>query len=119
MKNLNIVNRMYKIIDKKDTQAMVEMMTDDAVFTFGNSPSVHGKKDISNFLENFYNSIKALKHDQLESWQKDDKITISGRVTYTRLDNNTLEIPFAVVLKMKGEFIHNYNIFADTSELYN
>ena len=48
----------------------------------------------------------------------DDKRFATGRVTYTRHDDSTLQVPFSVILKMQGDLIDEYLIFVDTSELY-
>ncbi len=117
--NINdLIPHMYNIIDNKDSKGLVNLMTDDANFIFANIPAAKGKSEIISFLDNFFESIKSLKHEKLEYWQNDDKVTARGQVTYTRLNETELSVPFAVILKMQNGRIRDYQIYADTSELY-
>jgi len=118
MKNISPIEKMYTVIDQKETDALVNMMTSDAVFVFGNIPPVKGKEEISGFLNNFFTSIQSINHSNLEWWQHEEKVTVKGNVTYTRHNGTKLSVPFAVILKMDKDLIDEYYIFADTSELY-
>ena len=109
---------MYLAIDAKDTNRLVSYMTDDAIFTFANIPSVEGKSNISGFLDNFFNSIKAISHTEIESWQSGKVWFVTGKVTYTRHNDSILKAPFGVMLKMNGNLVKDYQIFVDASELY-
>ena len=114
----NYIKNMYSLVDTMDRAGLAAMMTENGKFRFANIPAVEGREAITGFLDNFYQSIKGIAHDQLEDWKVDDTRFATGRVTYTRHDDSTLAVPFSVILKMKGDLIHEYLIFVDTSELY-
>ncbi len=114
----NFIKDMYGIVDAKDGAALAAMMTENGIFRFANIPGVEGREAIIGFLDNFFKSIKGIAHDQLEDWKVDDTRFAIGRVTYTRHDDSALAVPFSVILKMKGNLIHEYLIFVDASELY-
>lgn len=114
----NYVKDMYKVVDAMDGAGLANMMTENGSFRFANIPAVKGKEAITGFLDNFFQSIKGIAHDQLEDWKVNDTRFATGRVTYTRHDDSTLAVPFSVVLKMQGDLINDYLIFVDASELY-
>lgn len=118
MDRLNVID-VFKAIDTFDAEALVGFMTDNAVFRFGNVPPVEGKDRIRPFLDGFFQSIKAIKHDQIESWETEGVILMNGRVTYTRHNGSQLRVFFSNTFKMENGKIREYYIFVDTSELYN
>jgi len=109
---------MYLAIDARDTNKLVSYMTDDAKFIFANIPPVEGKSNISGFLDGFFKSIKAISHNEIESWNAGEVWFVTGKVTYTRHDDSILQVPFGVILKMRDSLIKDYQIFVDASELY-
>jgi ketosteroid isomerase-like protein len=114
----NFIIEIYRAIDAKDTARLVSHMTEDSLFRFANIPPVEGKDNISAFLGGFFQSIKAIRHSELEYWNVADVWFVTGKVNYTRLDELTLKVPFGVLLKMKNELIKEFLIFVDNSELY-
>lgn len=118
MNNDNYIKDMYAIVDARDSAGLANMMTENGIFRFANIPALAGKEAITGFLDNFFQSIKAIKHENIEEWQIDDTRFATGMVTYTRHDDSTLKVPFSVILKMQAELINEYLIFVDGSELY-
>ncbi len=117
MKKTNI-KKLFESIDSFDTGAIISYLDENAVFRFGNMPAIAGKSQIGPFLDGFFQSIKAIKHDQIEIWDLNEVKFMNGRVTYTRHDGSELSVPFSNTFKMQGDKIKEYLIFADTSELY-
>ncbi|HSG67603.1 MAG TPA: nuclear transport factor 2 family protein [Bacteroidales bacterium] len=114
----NFVKDLFAIVDRMDGASLASKMTEDGVFRFGNIPGITGRDNVTAFLDNFFQSIQAIRHDQLEGWVIDNTRFGTGRVTYTRHNGTELSVPFSVILKMKGGLIHEYLIFVDGSELY-
>ena len=112
------ITRLFQAIDSKDTETFVSFLSDDAVFRFGNMPPVEGKENIRPFMSGWFQSIKALKHDQIGIWEADGVWFMNGRVTYTRHNDTQLQVWFSNTFKMKDEKIRNYLIFVDASQLY-
>jgi hypothetical protein len=118
MQNNDFIPNVFRNVDKNDSRAFVEAMTEDGAFRFANNPAVEGRENIFQFLEGFFGSIKGLKHTNLEYWYQDDNWFVTGDVTYIRHDESTLEAKFANVFKMKGDLIDQYLVYVDASELY-
>lgn len=109
---------LFTIVDTMNGAGLAARITENGIFRFANIPRVQGREAIAAFLDNFYASIKAIRHDQLKGWQSGDTRFATGRVTYTRHNGSTLSVPFANILKMKGDLIDEYLVFVDASELY-
>ena len=114
----NYIQDLFTSVDSMDGTVLASMMTHKGRFRFANFPAVQGRTAITAFLNNFYKSIKAIKHDRLEHWAVDNSRFATGRVTYTRHDSTTLTVPFSVILRMQDKLIDEYLIFVDSSELY-
>jgi ketosteroid isomerase-like protein len=112
------VNDLFQAIDKRDTEAFLTFLSDDVFFRFGNAEPAHGKNNVGNVVRGFFNSIKGIQHDINETWSMDGKTVCHGFVTYTRLDDTSLTVPFAVILQTNMDKIHEYLIYADVSQLY-
>lgn len=118
MNKENFVKELYQAIDSMNTQKLVSSMTQNGTFRFANMPGVVGSENITAFLNGFFQSIKSIRHSELESWFVDKVVFVTGNVTYTRPDDFSLTVPFSVLLKMDGELIHEWLIFVDNSPLY-
>ena len=112
------VKRLFATIDSSDADAFVAFLTEDSVFVFGNAAPVAGKAAIRDLLVGFFGSIRALRHEVKETWILPDVVVATGRVTYTRHDGSTLEVPFADVLRMRKDLVREYLIYIDASKLY-
>lgn len=109
---------LYNAIDAKNTAKLVGNMTGDSIFRFANLPAVEGKENIAAFLDGFFQSIKAIRHSNLEYWNTAGVWFVTGNVNYTRHNDSVLKVPFGVLLRMKNDLIREWLIFVDNSELY-
>jgi len=114
----NFVKDMYGIVDAMSGAKLAELMTENSIFRFANIPAVQGKEAVTGFLDNFFQSIKGIKHSEIEDWKTDNTRFATGIVTYTRHDDSNLSVPFSVILKMQGDLINEYLVFIDASELH-
>lgn len=112
------IRALFRCVDAKDGGGWLEFLAPDACFRFGNAPAVEGREAIREAVTAFFESISELRHDVLESWCHPDAVICRGDVTYTRLDGSSLTVPFANVLRLRGDRIRDYLVYADTSELY-
>lgn len=112
------IANLFHAIDAQDTTAFCTFLTDDCRFRFANLPEVEGKPDIERFVAGFFGSIAGLSHTLIDVWEHPEGVVCHGRVRYTRKNGSELSVPFANLLKTRGDAIHEYLIFADTSRLY-
>ncbi len=112
------LTRLFESIDHKDTEAFLALLSDDAIFRFGNAEPVKGKHSIRGVVDSIFGSVKTLHHDVRASWDLGDTSVSHGMVTYTKYDSSTLTVPFANILRRENNRVSEYLIFADVSELY-
>jgi hypothetical protein len=110
--------KLFNSIDNADVSTFLSYLDVDANFKFANIPVVSGTKNIGEFLEGFFKSIKSLKHKNLEIYELTGIRFVNGNVTYTRHDGSTLSVDYSNTFKLKGNKIKDYLIFVDNSELY-
>jgi len=111
-------NSLVATIDGKRAQEFAQFLTPDGEFRFGNQPSVHGRDSVAAYVEAFFGMIGGSHHDIERTWRDGDTRVCAGRVTYTRLDGNTVTVPFANVFYMRGEQVARYLIFIDNGPLF-
>lgn len=114
----DLLEQIFKVIDKKDAAGFVKFLTEDALFKFGNAQTVAGKVNIENAVLGFFSSIEGLKHRIVDVWMQDGVIICEGEVTYTRKDHYELTLPFTDIFRMKNGLICDYRIYMDISPLF-
>lgn len=112
------LKNLYTTIDKMDAYAFADFISPNGEFIFGNIPSIVGRENIAVFVDNFFKSIKALKHEPSDFVIERDKVISWGMVTYTRHNDTDLTVKFCNIFLMDGDLIRTYDIFIDTSQLY-
>ena len=112
------IKELYQAVDKFDSAAIADKMTENGKFRFANMPAVEGHEAFCEFLDGFSKTIKGMRHDQLESWECGDVFIVNGFVSYTRHDDSVLTVPFSTTLKIKQGLIYEYRVFVDNSDLF-
>ena len=113
-----MLKSVFKSVDSKDAAAFAGFFAADGVFRFGNLPEVVGADNIELFVAGFFDSIAGLAHEVTENWEIPGGTVCRGLVTYERSDSSELTVPFAVVIKIKAEKIGEYQVYVDSSQLY-
>lgn len=112
------VEPLFRSVDERDADAFVSFLADGVSFRFGNAPAVEGKAAVGEVVRGFFDSIAALSHRLVDTWQHEDRVICHGTVTYTRHDASTLTVPFANIFRTRDDLIDEYLIYVDASALY-
>lgn len=112
------MNDLFAAIDRRDADGFVAFLTENASFRFGNAPAVIGRDNIRACVSKFFSQIKGLRHCVLEVLECPGKVICEGEVTYTRLDDKQVTLPFADIFRMQGALIADYRIYIDVSPLF-
>lgn len=112
------LKQLFTIIDRKDAEGFSLFFTDNATFRFANAPAVSGKENVRKAAHDFFVKIKGLHHHVTGVWEFGDIVICEGEVTYTRLDDNTLTLPFVDIFHMKDDRILDYRVYIDISPLF-
>jgi len=119
MKNTRtFLETVSQIIDSKDAKKFSELITENGIFRFGNSPEIKGRGNIEIAVAEFFRSIKACKHEVVNCWKGENTIVWEGKVTYTRMDDKIVPVNFANIFYMEGNLIDRYLIFIDNTPLF-
>ncbi len=118
MQNPGWVLELFKAIDSMDSKKFASFLTEDCAFTFGNAEPITGRDNIDAAVEGFFASIKAISHNDIETWESGDVTISRGIVTYTRHNGTQLTVDYCNIFRMQGSLIKKYNIYVDISQLY-
>lgn len=109
---------MFAAIDSKDADAFVGYLTEDAVFRFGSAPAVRGRDAIRSAVEGFFGTISGCSHDVRKTLSDGATLVCEGEVTYRRLDETEITLPFTDVFEFDNDLIAHYKIYIDIGPLY-
>jgi len=110
--------RVFAIVDARDTAGFMNLLAPDAQFRFGNAPVIIGADAIRSVVSGFFKAIASSRHQLLKTWNGPATAVCEGVVTYTRHDGSTLSVPFANVFELTGDKIAAYRIYIDNSSLF-
>jgi limonene-1,2-epoxide hydrolase len=112
------VYELFRTVDRMDAGGFAASFTDDGSFRFGNWPTVKGRAEITDSVNEFFNSIKALHHRVIDEWTDGPVRVAEVEVTYMRLDDAEVDLMAACVFRTHGDLIADYRIYMDISPLY-
>lgn len=112
------LDALFAAIDRKDTDAFVSGLTEDASFRFGNAPELRGRDAIRDGVNGFFATIASSKHRLDRVIGQDQALVCEGVVNYKRLDGREVTVPFVDVFDYEGNKISAYRIYIDISPLY-
>ena len=111
------ISELFATIDKKDSSGFKTFLAEDCVFRFGNMPPVTGSEAIAEAVHQFFQSLKSITHEIDGVIEEGNRIVCHGWVTYTKLDDSILKVPFADIFSHDNDKIAEYFIFIDISGL--
>ena len=112
------IESLFNDIDSMDADKFASYLDDDVSFRFGNAPVVVGKRAVRDAVDGFFKSIKGITHKKLRMWLHPDSILYQGIVTYTRLDNSQVTLPYLNLFFLNGDKIKEYLIYIDINPLF-
>jgi hypothetical protein len=117
------VAALFSAVDALDAAAFAERFTDDGAFRFGSAPAVVGRKQIEESVAGFFSTISGLKHQIVGvwsgAWEGGAVTSVETTVTYRRKDATVTDaIPVTSTLRMRGDLIADFRVFADVSPVF-
>lgn len=112
------VGKILGTVDKMDAKGFASHFTEDGLFRFGNAPTVKGRGEVADAVEQFFSSIKGLEHRIIDTWNAEGTDIVEVDVTYTRHDGSTVDLMAACVLRLDGELVSDYRIYMDINPLF-
>ena len=119
---LSGVTRVFETIDEMKADEYASYFAEDASFRFGNAEPIVGRQTIRNAMVVFFATIKGLRHEVVGvwkgEWEQGDVYSVETEVTYTRTDDGVVSLPATSTMRMYGDLIQDWRIFADISPVY-
>ncbi len=112
------LNDLFAAIDARDGDAFVAFLTPNGSFRFGSAPAARGRDAIRDAVAGFFSSIAGCRHTLDKTIRDGNTIVCEGMVTYLRLDDLEVSVPFIDVFELDGDLIDQYKIYIDISPLY-
>jgi hypothetical protein len=114
---------LFDAVDALDATAFAERFTEDGTFRFGNAPAVVGRQQIEESVAGFFSTIRGLKHKIVGvwsgAWESGAVTSVETTVTYRRKDATVTDaIPVTSTLRMRGDLIADFRVFADISPVF-
>jgi ketosteroid isomerase-like protein len=114
---------LFRAIDSMDAATFANAFTDDGTFRFGNGEPAVGRQQVEQSVSGFFSMLGGLSHQVTGvwsgSWEAGEVRSVEAEVTYTRKDGSlTQALPATSTLRMEGDRIKDYRIFADISPLF-
>ncbi|MDF0606248.1 nuclear transport factor 2 family protein [Neisseriaceae bacterium TC5R-5] len=105
-------------IDSMNPKEFAKIITENSRFKFGNFPEVKGKAGVYKAQEDFFTSVKNVKHTVHKVWRDQDSIVAQMDVTYTRHDGSKITLPVTDVFEIRNGKVDGTYIYMDIAPLY-
>jgi hypothetical protein len=116
------VTRVFETIDRMKADEYASYFAEDASFRFGNAEPIVGRQTIRDAMVVFFSTIKGLHHEVVGvwegEWEQGDVYSVETEVTYKRTDDGVVSLPATSTMRMNGDLIQDWRIFADISPVY-
>lgn len=109
---------LFAAIDRKDTDAFLGFLTDDAQFRFGSAAAVRGAAAIRAAVDGFFSTINSSTHALTNTLTNESTLVCEGEVTYRRMNNSEVTLPFTNVFALDDKLISQYKIYIDIAPLF-
>ena len=112
-----LIENLYKSVDAKDLNYLQNILAEDVRFRIGSHDAIQGIDAALAANRGFFAGIESMQHSIDQVWSQQDNVICHGQVNYIRLDGSEYSAPFATILKMQGDKIQDYLVYADISAL--
>jgi ketosteroid isomerase-like protein len=111
------LNDFFNATDSMNSQRFKDFFQSDASWFFGNSDPLVGSIEIKEMADNFFKTLKSIKHNIEKNLRSGDTVFLEGKVRYFRHDESIIELPFACSIELLEEKIKTYKTYIDLAPL--
>jgi ketosteroid isomerase-like protein len=111
-------DELFGIIDNRQVESFLNLVTDDITFTVANHPPVVGKDAVRDMLAAFWSSINGLKHTFRNVFECQDHTIFEFMVRYTRTDNEEVSVPCVTIIRLRDGRVSDWRIYIDMAPVF-
>ena len=113
-----LVRNFFAAADAREPARLVELLTEDVRWTFGNAPTTIGREPIVQALTPFFEYVRQMDHRIVGIWHSAECITVETRVTYVDVFGRSFTYPGCDLLFLRDGLFSEVRIFVDNHELF-
>ena len=107
----------FREVDAMRPRELVKWYTPKGSFRFANNPPVMGADAMIGTLEQFYATLKSMRHKEQGLWVAGGAGVFEALVTFETQDGRTVSIPAASILRTEGGFVQDFRFIMDAAPL--
>jgi ketosteroid isomerase-like protein len=112
------VLRRFAVVDAKDIDGFIDMLTEDHRFVFGARAPAIGKTEAREQVLHFWSLIGRLRHNIRRVTAIDDLVYVEADVDYERLDGHSVTVPCCDVIRIRGDRICEQRAYLDQAPVW-
>jgi ketosteroid isomerase-like protein len=116
-----VIRSLFAAVDRRDGDAVLDLLADDVVLVFGNNDPIQGKAQFAEAQRNFGSLIGGLRHEIQDIWHavEDARVVIASMtVHYTRLDGTGVSLPCCNVFRLSEDRVVDYRVYMDINPVF-
>ena len=107
----------FAMVDRRDLDEFLTWYADDASFRFANQPPAHGKAEIRQALEQFYELITDMRHEQTGLWADADSGAFEAIAHFETKSGKSLALPAVSTLRVRNGLIYEFRFVMDAAPI--
>jgi ketosteroid isomerase-like protein len=116
--SIEILEKLFGAVDRKDMDAYLECFTEDAEYKAGSFPPVYGRQAIRDFGTSVIPNFTKVVHNIKESWQDGDTVICEMELVYHRTDGKVVTVPCLDILRLKNGKVKSLRAYLDASPAF-
>jgi ketosteroid isomerase-like protein len=116
--SVEILDRLFGAVGRKDLVAYLACFTDDAEYKAGNFPAVFGHQAIQEFGARVIPYFDNVLHNVKTSWQQGDTVISELDLVYYRKDGKVVTVPCLDVIRLENGKVKSLRAYLDASPAF-
>jgi ketosteroid isomerase-like protein len=116
--SMEIVERLFSTVERKDVDAYLACFTEDAEYKAGNFPAVFGHQAIREFAAQIIPLFNQVEHKVKNSWQNGDTIISEMDLVYHRKDGKVVTVPCVDIVQLENGKVKSLRAYLDASPAF-
>lgn len=112
------ITKRFSVVDAKDIDGFLAMISEDHQLLFGGRPPVVGKTAAREQVLAFWAAIDSVKHNLQKIYEQDNTVIVESVVEYGRLDGKKVSVPCCDVFTIRDGLIAETRAYLDQAPVW-